>query len=311
MNIFEIEDNIKNGGSIDFLQGELKNFQNIAQYIIPSSGELPKINGIDIYGEVIPLNGIVGGDHIIYVDFNKRYDLDHRIQMAYDQNRPEIAKKLMLNKRRAGVLLADAAGHNITDALLTAMLHQAFLTGIQYELKCMGEVTINLFEVLNMRFFNSSNITKFITLIYGEIWDNGDFRFVTAGHPPPVVFSNKFNQLIKISDKQIVRFPPIGTLPSDDDIDQSRHFSRLGYKRQYSINELSLMGTGDILLLYTDGLLEHSITDEQNYFLLKLERILKQIKNSSAKDIYNQLKKDLLSFSSPKDDITFVVIKKI
>ena len=305
------EIDIKNGHSVDFLLSELQNFQEIARHIKPSSGETPSIPGIDVYGEVIPYNGIVGGDHIVYVDFNKRYDLDHRIQVAQSQNRHDIVEKLLLNKRRAGVLVADAAGHNITDALLTAMLHQAFLTAVQYDLKYHGEVTIGLFEILNTRFFNSSSITKFITLIYGEIWDNGDFRFVSAGHPPPVVFSNKYEKLIKICNKQIVNFPPIGTLPSSDDIDSRLHFSHLGYKKRYSINSINLMGWGDILLLYTDGFSEHSDAQGNEYFPDRVEETLKRIKNNSARDIYFRLKDDLLAFGKSEDDITFVVIKKV
>ncbi|NIM11226.1 MAG: SpoIIE family protein phosphatase [Candidatus Aminicenantes bacterium] len=302
---------IKNGSKVDYLLSELKNFQDIARHIKPLSGEIPQINGIDIYGEVIPFNGIVGGDHIIYVDFNKRYDLDHRIQEAQKQNRQDIVEKLELNKRRAGVLVADAAGHNITDALLSAMLHQAFLTGVQYELKDNGEVTADLFEILNTRFFNSSSITKFITLIYGEIWDNGHFRFVNAGHPPPVVFSNKYDKLIKVCYEQVIHFPPIGTMPSREDVDSRRHFSHLGYKKKYSVHSINLMGEGDILLLYTDGLSEHC--DEKNclYFAERLEDTLKRIKNESASDIYAQIKENLLSFAEPSDDITFVVIKKV
>jgi serine phosphatase RsbU (regulator of sigma subunit) len=303
--------NIRNGSSVDFLLGELKNFQEIAGYIKPSSGEIPTVNGIDIYGDVIPFNGIVGGDHIIYVDFNKRYDLDHRILVAQRQNRWDVAEKLKLNKRRAGVLVADAAGHNITDALLTAMLHQAFLTGVQYELKDNGEVTADLFEILNNRFFNSSSITKFITLIYGEIWDDGYFRFVDAGHPPPVVFSNKYDKLIKICYKQIIHFPPIGTMPSGEDIDSRRYFSRLGYKKKYSVSELNLMGQGDILFLYTDGFSEHRSEEESFYFSDRLEETLKRIKNNSARDIYLELKEDLLKFARPSDDLTYVVIKKV
>lgn len=304
------ETSIKNGKSVDFLLGELENFQEIARHIKPSPGEIPGINGIDIYGEVIPLNGIVGGDHIIYIDFNKRYDLDRRIREAQKNNRVDIVAQLQLNKRRAGVLVADVSGHNITDALLGAMLHQAFLTGVQYELKHYGEVTTGLFEILNTRFFNSSSIRKFITLIYGEIWDDGCFRFVNAGHPPPVVFSNKFDKLIKVCNEQIVNFPPIGTLPSGDDVDSSKLFSHLGYKKKYSINKISLMGNGDILLLYTDGFSEHENDERIHYFPDRVEEMLKRIKNDSASDIYFQLKEDLLTFAKSADDITFVVIKK-
>jgi serine phosphatase RsbU (regulator of sigma subunit) len=306
-----IDLSIKNGGDIDYLRDELNNFQDIARYIKPSPGEIPEINGIDIYGEVIPLNGIVGGDHIIYIDFNKRYDLDQRIREAQKNNRPDIVDQLQFNKRRAGVLAADVSGHNITDALPGAMLHQAFLTGVQYELKHYGEVTAGLFEILNTRFFNSSSIKKFITLIYGEIWDDGCFRFVNAGHPPPVVFSNKFDKLIKVCNEQIVNFPPIGTLPSSNDIDSGRLFSRLGYKKKYSINKISLMGSGDILLLYTDGFSEHSDDEGVFYFPDRVEETLKRIKNHSARDIYFQMKNDFLAFTKPADDITFVVIKKV
>ncbi|UCH95475.1 MAG: serine/threonine-protein phosphatase [Candidatus Aminicenantes bacterium] len=303
--------NIKNSDSVDFLQAELKNFQEIAGHIKPSSGEIPVIPGIELYGEVIPFNGIVGGDHITYVDFNKRYDLEKRIREAQTQNRPDIVEKLQLNKRRAGVLLADAAGHNITDALLTAMLHQAVLTGVQYELKQHGEVTSELFEIINTRFFNSSSLSKFITLIYGEIWDNGNFRFVNAGHPPPWVFSNKYERLIKVCKNQIIHFPPIGTMPSGEDIDSGRHFSHLGYKKRYSINVINLMGWGDILLLYTDGFYEHTDDRGTDYFPKKVEEILRRIKNDPAKDIYFKIKEDLLAFGKPSDDITFVVIKKV
>jgi serine phosphatase RsbU (regulator of sigma subunit) len=190
------------------------------------------------------------------------------------------------------------------------MLHQAFLTGVQYEIKHYGEVTAGLFEILNTRFFNSSSVRKFITLIYGEIWDDGSFRFVNTGHPPPVVFSNKFDKLIKVCKDQIVNFPPIGTLPSSDDVDSSKLFSRLGYKKKYSINKISLMGNGDILLLYTDGFSEHATDEGVHYFPDRVEETLKRIKNHSARDIYFQMKEDLLAFAKPADDITLVVIKK-
>jgi serine phosphatase RsbU (regulator of sigma subunit) len=301
---------LENGQKIDFLNRELKNFQEIARCIKPLPGEVPRINGIDIFGAEIPFNGVVGGDHIVYVDFNRRYDLDHRIQEARDANRPDIVEQLELNKRRAGVMLADVAGHQVTDAMLAGMLHQAFLTGVQYELKNQGQVTSELFEILNTRFFNSSSVQKFITLIYGEIHESGEFKFINAGHPPPVVFSNKFDKLIKVCYERVLNFPPIGTLPSKDDIDVRRNFSYLGYKQKYSVNSINLMGQGDILLLYTDGLSEHSDESDRLYFSTKLEETLKQVKFQAAKDIYFHIKEDLLNFGRPNDDISFVIIKK-
>jgi len=298
--------------TLDFFKHELVNFNGITTQLKPCSGEIPELNGIDIYGEAIPLNGVAGGDHIIYLDFNNRYDLDHRIAEAQNANLSGVKGKLKLNKRRAGILLADAAGHNITDALQVAMLHQAFLTGVQYELMRNGEVTADLFEILNTRFFNSSSLSKFITLIYGEISDTGKFRFISAGHPLPVVFSNQYDKLIQVCFQQMYGCPPIGTLPSKEDMDSNCNVSRLGYKKKYSVHQINLTVKGDILLLYSDGLSEHNIDNmETLYFPLRLENTLRRIKNGSAKEIYFNLKEDLLNFATPEDDMSFVVIKKI
>lgn len=296
--------------TLHFMQQELKNFESMATRLKPSSGNRPEIQGIDIYGESIPFNGVAGGDHIVYVDFNKRYDLDHRIREALSADRGDIAEKLELNKRRAGILLADAAGHNITDALLAAMLHQAFLTGIQYELKENGEVTTDLFEILNTRFFKSSSLSKFITLLYGEISDTGTFRFINAGHPLPVVFSKEYDKLVKVCFERVFHFPPIGTLPSQDDIDGDRNFSRLGYKRKYTVYEMNLMGSGDILVLFTDGLSEHGMENENLYFPNHLETALKAVKHKNAEEIYHHIKEDLLNFTKPQDDLSLVIVKK-
>lgn len=46
----------------EFLDNELKNFQAIATRLKPCSGDVPVLNGIDIFGGVIPYNSVVGGD---------------------------------------------------------------------------------------------------------------------------------------------------------------------------------------------------------------------------------------------------------
>jgi len=294
-----------------FLESEIKNFGDIYTHIKPSSGEISKLDGIDIYGEVIPFNGISGGDHIIFVNFNKRYDMDLRIEEALQSNRPEVAKKLEAAKHRAGILIADVAGHQITDSALAAMLHQAFLIGVLYELNQFGEITPQLFENLNTRFFNSSSVSKFITLIYGEISDKGKFRFLNAGHPTPYVFSKQFNKMVKICFKRVVNLQPIGTLPSKDDIDVKRNFSYLGFKKRYTTNEINLMGSGDILILYTDGLSEHSIDMKSYYFPTRLQKILQKVKEKNAREIFYAIKDDMLKFALPSDDISYVIIKRV
>ena len=39
---------------------------------------------------MLPLSGSVGGDHLIYVDFKQRFDLDARIALAREQGRHDV-----------------------------------------------------------------------------------------------------------------------------------------------------------------------------------------------------------------------------
>ena len=295
--------------SLALLTGELNNFQDIARYIMPLPGEIPTLADIDVYGDTIPLNGVVGGDHIIYVDFKKRYDLRARIQQAAAAGKAEVVANLERCKSKAGIVLLDVSGHLATDALIAAMLHQAFLLGSLYELDVFGHITRRLFENLNMRFYHSSSRQKFVTMIYGEIGEDATFRFLSAAHPPPVVFSNRHDRFMEVSQELCTSFPPIGTLPSNDVIDRAATHSPLGFKDRYRLNEWTLMGAGDILLLYTDGLLEHSRENEA-YFPQRLEETVRSVKHQGAKQIFEAIKLDVLDFAAPSDDISVVVIKR-
>ena len=297
--------------NIQALVDEIQNFQDIAHSLKPEPGEIPVLPGVDIHGEVIPMTGLIGGDHIIYVDFNKRFDLDARIRAARKAGREDLATELERNRHHAGILLADVSGHRITDALITAMLHQAFLVGVQYELEMSGTVTLRLFENLNARFYQSSVIGKFLTMVYGEITDDGTFRFLSAAHPPPIVFSNEFNCIVDIQEDRLTPFPPIGTMPERDNVDGSRHGeSPLGEKAPYTLNEMRLMGQGDILILFTDGFAEHGGPDGDPYCGGRLEETLRRIKHRSAEEMSRQILDEMLSLGEPEDDLSFVIIKK-
>jgi serine phosphatase RsbU (regulator of sigma subunit) len=294
---------------VEHLKSELKNFQEIAKNIMPLPGEIPTLNGIEVYGDTIPLNGTVGGDHIIYVDFKKRYDLDERIRQAMHEGRFEVVAHLERCKRKAGIAILDVSGHHATDGLLAAMMHQAFLLGSIYELDMFGNITKRLFENLNTRFYHSSSLNKFVTMIYGEISEDTTFRFLSAAHPPPIVFSNRHDRFMEVSHEFCTSFPPIGTLPSLDVIDRNATKSILGFKDRYQLNEWKLMGKGDILLLYTDGLLDHTNGTEA-YFPQHLESKVRELKNGSAQEIFEAIKAHILAFGERTDDVSFVIIKR-
>jgi serine phosphatase RsbU (regulator of sigma subunit) len=291
------------------LTGELENFEEIARHLIPQAGDLPRLRGIDVHGGTIPLNGLVGGDHIIYVDFRHRFDLDARIRHGIEEGRLELVENLKRCDTMAGIAILDVSGHQITDAFMASMLHQAFLLGAIYELDMFGQITRRLFENLNTRFYNSSSAHKFVSLIYGEISEDAGFRFLSAAHPFPVVFSQQHDRFMDVSQEACISSPPLGMLPSREVTDRQRTESLLGFKAQYEMNEWMLMGKGDILLLHTDGLTDHT-SGGDDYFPGRLEQILRDVKDLPAADIYEAITADVLAFSRPSDDISLVVVKR-
>ncbi len=286
----------------------------LAQRLMPAPGAIPRIPGIDIYGMTIPFNGIAGGDLITYVNFQDRFDLDARIRRAQAQAEGSIAHNLQKLKRKGGILIADVAGHEFTDAARALLLHQAFHTATLYEMDLNGEITVRLFEQLNTRFLKSSTLrnlaadpdaSMFITLIYGEISHTGRFRFISAGHPLPLVFSREFDRFVDISADRFVSYPPLGVQPTEDHADANRYQHSLGYKKRYTVNELNLMGQGDVLLVFTDGLLD----PESTYTQAQLERAVSGIKDGNSKEICEAILGQRHGVAEQTDDISLVVIK--
>ncbi|NLT67480.1 MAG: serine/threonine-protein phosphatase [Acidobacteria bacterium] len=288
--------------------------QYLAQSLIPDPGAVPRVNNIDIHGMTIPLNGVAGGDLVTYVDFQDRYDLEARIARALARGEEAKAQMLQRLKRKGGIMVADVSGHEFTDAIRALLLHQVFHACALYEMDQNGNITTRLFEQVNTRFFKSRTLrrlaadldsTSFITLIYGEISHTGRFRFVSAGHPPPLVFSRAYNRFVEISPNRLVSYPPLGLQLTEDHPDAKLFKRVLGYKKKYTTNDLNLMGQGDVLLLYTDGLIDTF----SSYTIERLERSVALSKDGSAKDICEAIIADRKAASEQSDDLSLVVIK--
>ncbi len=289
------------------IRAEFANLEEIALATKPASGDLPELRGVDIDGISMPLRQAIGGDHLIYLDFKQRYDLERRIREAEAAGNARVIAGLRQSQQRAAVLVADVSGHKATDALVAAMLHQAFLLGAYYELDLFGEITTRLFEHINQRFYKSTTLNKYLTMLYGEVSEQGRFRFFSAGHPAPLLFAGRPGRVEHLREDQLVRFPPVGMFASNAYMDELVDPGPLGYKRPYEVSEVDLLEAGDLLLLYTDGFAEHG---EERYVAERAEPLLETVRGLRASEICEHLRDDLLAFAPPEDDISFVVIKK-
>ncbi len=239
-----------------------------------------------------------------------------------------VAENLQELYTTAGVLLVDAQGHGIIGAKIASTVHDTFHAFMLSELDRNGRPTTDLFEKLNLRLAQSvtarnalgwkdDSSREIATMLYGEIRPGGHFRFVNFGHPPPLVFSAKYGKFMEVCKERMVQFLALGLEIAEDHPDRNKYFSMKLRKRQIDssdVAEITLMGQGDILFLYTDGVYDGS--DEQDRG--QIEEIIGQHKDHSAKEICNAvldyaLKQDehLRQIDQPDviDDKTVFIIK--
>jgi len=124
-----------------------------------------------------------------------------------------------------------------------------------------------------------------------------NFRFVNFGHPPPLVYSAEFGRFVELDKSRMVQFLPLGLQIPEDHPDRNRYLS-LDYRKRRvkssDVVELTLMNTGDIFFLYTDGVYSGSDREERN----RLEEVMRELHQLSAKDICNAL----LDYALKRDD---------
>ena len=291
---------------------EVLHFQEVASLVLPRKKQFPHLSNIDYFLAIEPLKGCVGGDHIIVVNFDE-YHLEERIAAARNDGDAELASTLEKNRDRFGILIADAAGHMVSDSVTVNYLHAAFKIGVAYELTLHGEITRGLFEMLNTNFYNHSTPEflkgkPYITLIYGEVKNDGRFRFLSAGHPPPIVFSNEYDKIVVLDG--VKNSTPLGIFPSQYHVNGEQFNPAVRTKTRYPVNEITLLGAGDILLLYTDGLSEQH-EGRSNFCETHLEETLRENKSRSAREISAAIRQSLRRFCPPEDDLAMIVIKKL
>jgi len=126
----------------------------------------------------------------------------------------------------------------------------------------------------------------------------------------PFIFSNKFNILIRQDAETANTSTPLGIIPSEYHVDIEHFESALPTKKKYHVNEINLLGEGDIFLLYTDGLTEQN-KGKLNFADARLEEVLKEAKHGTAREISDTIIRELNAFYPPEDDVSLAVIKKI
>ncbi len=249
--------------------------------------------------------------HLQWLQSRPGYTPDDAAQYrkAKSSDQLRIAENLHELYTTAGVLLVDAQGHGSIAAKIASTVHDTFHTAMLCELDSNGHSTASLFEIINLRlarsvtarnalgFDTEDSFREIATMIYGEVHPDGLFRFVNFGHPLPLVFSAEFGRFVEIGKAHMVQFPSLGLEIPEDHPDRSRYVSLMLRKSQMTfsdLDEITLMGRGDIIFLYTDGVYD----GDDDSLRQEIEQIFQENKQRPAKEICNAV----LEYALRNDD---------
>ena len=184
--------------------------------------------------------------------------------------------------------IGDVTGKGIPAALLMANL--------QAMLHVLLPVDITLSEAsgqVNDIIYRNTPSDKFITFFWGIFNpENSEFRFVNAGHNPPIWFKEGEDNPEELEEGGLI----LGAMPT---------------MNPYSEQKVTL-SPGDLLVFYTDGVTEAMNEDESEEF--GEERLLECIKKNRSRDaegIQQAIIDEVEAFSDgvQYDDITLIVVK--
>jgi sigma-B regulation protein RsbU (phosphoserine phosphatase) len=194
---------------------------------------------------------------------------------------------IRLDDHRFGLVVADVAGKDISAALHIGMCKHA--------LRALAEHTSSpakLMRTMNRFIHEHTEPEGFISMFYGLL----DVRrhtltYSTAGHEPGLLHRCGSTEVEQLSTPGII----------------------LGIKRDATFEQrMTSITGGDVLLLYTDGLIE-ALSTERKDGTAVLQRLLAKNHARSAQEIADSIHEAAsarLTLRSP-DDIAIVTLKKV
>ena len=187
-----------------------------------------------------------------------------------------------------GIVLADVSGHGTPAAVIMAMT-RAIMRSYTLGVTSSSSVLSMVNEVLCDNIYTKDFVTMFYLVLNIE---NDTINYSSAGHHPVLFYD--------ASEFMVKKLNVSGLL--------------LGiFKEQEYEEKVLTLDTGDILFLYTDGLVEVINKHDEQYGYDRLLSKIIMYSSLRPQDMINEIMqdvKDFTSLESYRDDITIVAMKK-
>ncbi len=192
------------------------------------------------------------------------------------------------------IIIADATGHGVPAALLTATAHSALTVPIELVRKKGVALEARQFmELLNVAICSvgaNIHMTCWLGILDRQ---TGELTYSNASHCPPFYFVQNKQELTVLMEGQ---------------------GPRLGEHRDSQFSQSSVaLADGDTITLITDGLTELQNSEAKAWGGRRLRKLLESAQNFPAQMLKMKILKEAFSHANGAtlgDDITLVVLKK-
>lgn len=226
----------------------------IQQSILPQ--RIPQYRGYEVFGKTVAAE-IVNGD---FYDF------------------------IPVSETILGLAIADASGHGLSAALVVRDVYMGLRMGVDRDFKI-----VRTMQKLNRILHRSKLTTRYVTLFYGELEENGTFIYSNAGHNPPFV--------LKGERVEFLRHGGLILGPTPD----------ATYNRGYIS-----VDPGDVLCLYTDGITEAHDENDEEFGTDRLVRLVEENRARPSQEIVQEVLAAVSRWGNDgEDDRTVVIVKAV
>ncbi len=191
-------------------------------------------------------------------------------------------------EHRCDILIADVSGHSVGAALIMAEVR----TLLRAQIGAARSTSTILQDINSQLYEDLTRAELFITMFYaGYNAATGRLSYSNAGHNPPLVCRSGGDGCSELDAEGLI----IGVKPAV-----------LFEEREIELQR------GDVLLLYTDGLIEAMNGDGEMFGTDRVCRQLSQVRLLPTAEIIDSFYRSLYEFtgsSSLQDDVSLVVVR--
>jgi sigma-B regulation protein RsbU (phosphoserine phosphatase) len=184
-----------------------------------------------------------------------------------------------------GIAIADSSGHGLPAALQARDVATGLRMGVARDFKLQRVV-----EKLNRIIHRSGLVSRFISLVFGELERNGNFSYINAGHPPALLRGPRGVSELSVG----------GTLlgPQEDAV------YKLGFAH---------LDHGGSLAMVTDGVIERGVESGEMFGPERVRAWLEDWPAGPAHEAVDDLVRRVNAFGDGRpleDDVTVLYVHR-